>query len=65
MVGDTFCYLEEAFNSVNHDILLSKLEYYEVTGIENISYKSYLHDRYRRASIYNKKILLFFHLGSG
>jgi hypothetical protein len=56
MVRGIFCDLEEAFDSVNHHILLSKLEYYGITGIENVSYKTYLHDRYKRASIYNKKI---------
>ena len=65
LVGGKFCDLEKAFNSVNHDILLSKLGYYGITGIENISYKTYLHDRCKRASIYNKKIFLSFHLGSG
>jgi hypothetical protein len=28
MAGNIFCDLETAFNSVNHDVLLSKLSYY-------------------------------------
>jgi len=65
LVWGIFCDLEEVFNSVNHDILLSKLEYYGITGIENESYETYLHDRYKRASTYNKKIFLSLQLGSG
>jgi hypothetical protein len=39
-----FCNLQKAFTSVDRDILLSKLEYYEITHIINAFYKSYLHD---------------------
>jgi len=39
-----FCNLQKAFSSVDHDILLSKLEYYEITCIDNAFYESYLHD---------------------
>jgi hypothetical protein len=43
-----FCNLEKASDCVNHDILLYKLELYEVTGRENVFYKSHLHNRYKR-----------------
>jgi len=36
LLAGIFCDLEKAFNSVNHDILLSKLKYYGITGIENV-----------------------------
>jgi Reverse transcriptase (RNA-dependent DNA polymerase). len=35
IVGGIFCDLEKAFNCVNHDKLISKLETYEITGIKN------------------------------
>jgi hypothetical protein len=54
IVGGIFCDLEKAFDSVNHNILLSKLEFYGITGKENALYKSYLENRYQRVSIYNK-----------
>jgi len=34
-VGAIFCDLEKAFNSVNHDVLLSKFEFYGVKGKTN------------------------------
>ena len=41
-VGGIFCDLEKAFDCVNHDMLLSKLEFYAITGRDNVLYKSYL-----------------------
>jgi hypothetical protein len=43
-----FCNLEKASDCVNHDILSHKLELYGVPGTENVLYKSYLHNRYKR-----------------
>jgi hypothetical protein len=53
IVGGIFCDLEKAFNCVNNNILLLKLETYEITGKDRELYHSYLKDRYQRVLIYN------------
>jgi hypothetical protein len=52
-VGGIFCDLTKAFNYVNHNISLSKLEFYGTTGRANNLIKSYLSDRYQRVLIKN------------
>jgi hypothetical protein len=34
-VGGLFCNLQKAVDYVNHDILLAKMEFYEISGIVN------------------------------
>ena len=46
-----FIDLQKAFNTVNHDILLSKLEYYGIRGTTLMWLQSYLSDRYQYVSI--------------
>jgi hypothetical protein len=61
IVGCIFCDIQRAFDNVNFDILLSKLEYYGIQGVQKTLYKSYLYNRYQRVSIYDtdtKKISL-------
>jgi hypothetical protein len=53
IVGDIFHDLEKAFNYVNHDILLYKLEFYGITGKDIEHYQSYL-KCVSRVVIYNK-----------
>jgi hypothetical protein len=53
LVGGIFCDLEKAFDSVKHDILLCKLEFYGIRGPFLNVVKSCLTDRYRRVLIGN------------
>ena len=46
--------LQNAWCNNKHNILLSKLEFYGITGRANNLIKSYLNDRYERVLIKNK-----------
>jgi hypothetical protein len=48
-----FCDLTKAFDYVNHNILIFKLEFYGITSRANNLIKSYLSDRYQRVLIKN------------
>ena len=47
----TFIDLKKAFDTVNHDILLTKLEHYGIRGIINSWLRSYLSDRRKSIEI--------------
>jgi hypothetical protein len=53
LAGSIFCDQEKAFDSVNHDILMSKLSYYGINGKANKLLKSYLQNRYQTVHITN------------
>jgi hypothetical protein len=54
LVGGIFCDLTKAFDCVDYDILLGKLEFYGIKGSANNLIKSFLKDRYQRVVIRNK-----------
>ena len=53
MVGGIFCNLEKAFDSINHNILISKLNFYGAEGKTLLWFKSYLSNRYQRVTFTN------------
>ena len=53
MAGSIFCDLEKAFDSINHDTLLSKLPYYGVSCKAKLLLASYLQNSYQRVQIIN------------
>ena len=54
-VGGLFCDLQKAFDCVNHEILLPKRKFYEISGIANKLMEMYLENRYQRVSVNNSK----------
>ena len=53
LAGSIFCDLEKAFDSVNHDILLSKLSYCGISGKAKSLLKPYLQNRHETVRITN------------
>jgi hypothetical protein len=50
-VGGIFCDLKKAFDCVNHELLMKKLEFYGIVGNAYALIKSYLSDRHQRVLI--------------
>ena len=49
-----FIDLEKAFDTVHHDILLKKLEFYGIRGVCNQWFQSYLNNREQRVKLAGK-----------
>jgi hypothetical protein len=47
-VGNIFCDLQKAFDCINHEILLKKLEFYGIEGKSKLRIRSYLTGRFKR-----------------
>jgi hypothetical protein len=47
-VGWVFCDLQKAFDCVNYNTLLTKLEFYGISGVSNELMRSYPNHRYQR-----------------
>jgi len=60
LVGGIFCDLQKAFDCVNYDILLSKIEFHGICGKASNLIKSYLQNRRQRTLVDydSKKVLL-------
>jgi len=54
LVGGVFCDLQKAFDCVDHDLLLSKILWYGISGKGYNLIQSYLKNRYQRVVIANK-----------
>jgi hypothetical protein len=53
MVGGMFCDLQKAFDYVNHEILMDKLEFYGIQGKFKTLIKSYLTERFQKVTLGN------------
>ena len=53
MVGGIFCDLQKAFDCIDHNILLAKLEFYGITVVTYRLIKSYLQGGYQRVVLNN------------
>jgi hypothetical protein len=53
-VKGIFCDIKKAFDYVNHDILLHKLEIYGVTGITKKLFSQFLSNRYQCVNLKDK-----------
>jgi hypothetical protein len=56
MVGWLFCDLQKAFDCANHEILLSKMNFYGITDIANKLRESHLRNRYQRVVINDDRL---------
>jgi len=63
IVGGIFCDSAKAFDYVNHDTLLYKLNFCRITGKVYAWIKSYFRDRYQRVEIKIKIPIMYIQTG--
>jgi hypothetical protein len=56
LIGGIFCDIEKAFDCVNHEVLLSKLEFCGIKGKAKLWFESYFRNRYQRVLITNTSL---------
>ena len=54
-IAGIFCDLQKAFDSVNHSILLDKLEFYGINGKFKALIQSSQTGRYQKVALHNNK----------
>jgi len=54
-IGGIFFDHEKAFNCLNHDILISKLQFYGVTGKAKLWLESYFNNRHQRGQLLDEE----------
>ena len=62
ILGGMFLDLQKAFDCVDHDILLEKLNFYGISGKSNELMKSYIKNRYQRVVMkdkFNNKLYIY------
>jgi hypothetical protein len=60
IVGGVFCDIRKVFNCVDHEILMSKMKFYGLTGKTYHLIKSYLSDRHQRVIIDNSMLTKYY-----
>ena len=55
LIGGIFCDLENAFDCVDHDILLPKWKFYGISRKDLALFHSYLDNRHFRTALYNDR----------
>jgi hypothetical protein len=60
IVGGIFCDLSKVFDCVDHDILISKLEFYSISCKAKQLITSYLQNRYQRVLMKNRTFYKLF-----
>ena len=56
-VGGIFCDLQKAFDCIDHNILLAKLEFYGITGVTYSLIRFYLQGRHQKVVLNNNSSL--------